>query len=327
MAFFGQTQVQNQPAQAVAGDRASQNAIMTYDAGPGGLVAGPAGVVVGKFAWVTPPTDPNGTNQIANSFGSGNVAGFVYNVTQALDTIFLSDAGMTIPQGLPVALSVQGDWWVINNGTTEAQVGQKAYADFATGNASFAATGSPAAAASATGSTITPEINSWVGSIAGDILTVTGSVVGSIYPGTTIAGGVGVAPGTQIVAQLTPLLAGEALNGIGRYNLSVSQQKNIASEAMNGTYGLLTIGMLTTTPTFGVGQVLTASGAVVAGTQITANVTGAGGSGGTMVVNNNTNVGSQTIASVSNVETKWQAASAGGPGQLVKITSWVGSQG
>jgi hypothetical protein len=56
-------------------------------------------------------------------------------------------------------------------------------------------------------------------------------------------------------------------------------------------------------------------------------VTGSGGTGGTMVVNNNTVVSSTTISSVSNTETKWYAASAGGPGQLVKITSWVGSQG
>ena len=56
-----QNQVFNQPAQGVAGDRASQNPIATFDAGPGGLVADPNGVVIGFFCWVTPPTDPNGT--------------------------------------------------------------------------------------------------------------------------------------------------------------------------------------------------------------------------------------------------------------------------
>ena len=326
MAFFGQTQVQNQPAQAVAGDRASQNPFASFDAGPGGLVAGPAGVIVGNFAWVTPPTDPNGTAQIANSFGGGNVAGFCYNVLQALNTVFLSGSSMIIPQGLPVALAVQGDWWVINNGTTEAQVGQKVYASFANGQASFAATASPTVAASATGSSIAAETFSVTASIAGDIMTVSAVGSGSVYPGSTISG-TGVATGTMVASQITPLLAGETANGVGRYLLSVSQQKAVASETISGTYGLLTIGTLTTTPTFAVGQTLSATGSVVAGTQITANVTGSGGTGGTMVVNNNTVVSSQTIASVANAETKWVAASAGGIGQLIKITSWVGSQG
>ena len=131
-----QTQITNQPAQGVPGDRASQNPIATFDAGPGGLVADASGITIGYFAWVTPPTDPNGTGSIATqSRGSGNVAGFAYNWTQALNTVFLSDAGMVIPQGLPVALATQGDFWVINNGTTEAIVGQKAYAAYGTGAA------------------------------------------------------------------------------------------------------------------------------------------------------------------------------------------------
>jgi len=55
-------------------------------------------------------------------------------------------------------------------------------------------------------------------------------------------------------------------------------------------------------------------------------VAGTGGTGGTMIVNNNTAL-SQTIYTAANIETKWVAASAGQPGQLVKITSWVGAQG
>ena len=325
MAFWGQTQVRNQEAQAVQGDRASQNPIATFDAGPGGLVSDGT-ITVGYFAWVIPPTDPNGTNQIATTAaGSGNVAGFVYNDLQALDTVFLSGAGLIIPVGLPVALAVQGDFWVINGGTTEAQVGQKAYAAFGTGAVSFGATASPATTASATGSTVTPETNSWTASVSGDVMTVTAVGGNTIYPGTTITG-TGVATGTMIAAQITPLLAGEVANGIGRYLLSVSQQKAIASEAMTGTYGLLTIGTLTSTPTFAVGQIISGTN-VVTGTTITLNVTGSGGSSGTMVVNNNANVTSTTISSVSTGETKWVAASAGGPGQIVKMTSWVGTLG
>ena len=324
MPFFGQTQVQNQESQGVAGDRASQNPIATYDAGPGGLVADTAGVAVGNFCWVIPPADPNGTNQIATQTrGIGNVAGFLYNDLQALDTVFLSDATLVIPQGLPVALAVQGDFWVVNNGTTEAQVGQKAYASFGTGAASFTTSGSPTSAASSTGSTVTAQTFSVTGSIASDLMTVTAVGSGIVYPGATISG-IGIASGTQIASQLTPLLSGEATGGIGRYYLTVSQQKNIASETITGTYGLLTIGTVTT-GTFAIGQSLTGTG-VVSGTQITAEGSGVGGTG-TYIVNNNTAVGSSTIGANGNVETKWYAASAAAPGGLVKITSWVGSTG
>lgn len=322
MTFFGQKQVYNQESQAVPGDRASQNPYATYDAGPGGLVADINGVAVGSFCWVIPPTDPNGTAQIATQAnGYGNVAGFLYNDLQALDTVFLSGGTLVIPGGLPVGLATQGDWWVLNSGTTECQVGMKAYAAFGTGAVSFAATGSPASAASATGSSIAAETFSVTGSIANDVLTVTAVASGTVYPGATISG-TGIATGTKIAAQLT----GTA-GGVGTYSLTVSQQNSVASTTVSGTYGLMTIGTLTTTPTFAVGQTLSVSGSVVAGTHITANVSGSGGSGGTMVVDNNTAVTSQTIASVANVETKWYAASAGQPGAMVKITSWVGSQG
>jgi hypothetical protein len=321
MAFWGQRQIYNQPQIGVPGDRASQNMITTFDAGPGGLVSD-GSIVVGNFAWVIPPTDPNGTDQIATcSGGYGNVAGFVYNDLQALDTIFLSGSGLIIPQGLPVALANNGDFDVINSGSTEALPGMKAYATFGTGAITFAATGSPTQAASATGSTITPETFSVTGSIASDVLTVTAVGSGTVYPGSTISG-TGIASGTTVASQLT----GSA-GGVGTYLLNQSQQKNVASTTISGTYGLLTIGTLTTATPFAVGQTLTVSGSVVAGTSITANVTGTGGSGGTMVVNNNTNVGSQTISSAANVETKWTATSAAGPNGTVKVTSWVGSQG
>ena len=185
MAQGYQTQVFNQPAQGIQGDRASQNPIATFDAGPGGLVAGPAGVTVGAFAWVVPPTDPNGTGLVANSFGAGNVAGFVYNDLQALNTVFLSDAGVVIPAGLPVALANQGDFWVINNGATEAVIGQKAYATLSSGLASFAATGSPSTTSTATGSTIAASTFSVTGSIAGDVLTVTAVGSGTVVNGAT----------------------------------------------------------------------------------------------------------------------------------------------
>lgn len=316
-----QTQVYNQPAQATAGDRASQNPVATYDAGPGGLVADASGVSCGLFCWVTPPTDPNGTAQLATQAkGSGNVAGFLYNVTQGLNTIFLSDGSMVVPAGLPVALATQGDFWVINNGTTEAVVGQKAYANFGTGAVSFAASGAPTTAATATGSSIAASTFSVTASIQGDIMTVTAVGSGTVVAGATISG-TGVT-GCQIASQLT----GTA-GGVGTYALSVSQQKAVASETISGTYGTLTIGTMTVGTQFNVGQTLLVGGAVVAGTVITQLLTGTGNAGSTFAVSNNTVVSSQSISALGNVETKWYAASSAQVGGLVKMTSWVGSQG
>jgi hypothetical protein len=317
-----QTQVASQPAQAVQGAFASTNPIATFDAGPGGLIADVAGVAVGRFCWTIPPTDPNGSAQVATQAnGAGNVAGFLYNDLQALNTVFLSDGSMVIPQGLAVALATQGDFWVKNDGTAFASVGQKAYATYGNGAVSFAASGAPSVTATATGSTIAPETNSFTGAIVNDVLTVTGAVTGTIYAGTLIAG-TNVPSGIYIASQISGTAGGD-----GTYLLSSSLQRSVAAEAITGSYGLFTVGTLTTTPTFAVGQTLSATGAVVAGTQITQLISGAGGSGATFAVNNNTNVTSQSISSLGNVETKYYAASSGQPGQLVKMTSWVGTNG
>ena len=317
-----QTQCYNSPAQGVAGDRASQNPIATFDAGPGGLVADASGITIGYFAWVSPPTDPDGTPSWATQVnGSGNVAGLVYNWTQALNTVFLSDAGMVIPQGLTVALVTQGDFWVVNNGSTEAVVGQKAYATYGSGAVSFAATGAPTAGATSTGSTISAQTFSVTASIQNDIMTVTAVGSGTVVRGAFISG-TGVTGSPQIASQLSG-----TTGGVGVYLLTVSQQKTIASGSISGTYGLLTIGTLTSTPVFSIGMLLAVSGSVVANTVIGQLLTGTGGSGSTFAVNQNTVVGSQAINANTNVETKWYAASAGQSGQLVKITSWVGAQG
>jgi hypothetical protein len=322
-----QTQVYNQEAQGVAGDRASLNAIMTFDAGPGGLVADVGGVTVGNFAWVVPPTDPNGTSSVATQSSKAflntgaNVAGLVYNVTQGLNTVFLSDAGMVIPQGLPVALAVQGDFWVVNGGSAIATVGQKAYAILDTGAVQFAATGTATAVSTATGSSVAASTFSVTGSINGDLLTVTAVSSGTIVAGATISG-TGISGSPQIGSQVS----GTA-GGIGVYALTVSQQKSVASTTVSGTYGTMTVGTMTVGTQFSVGQLLIASGSVVAGTMITQLLTGTGNAGSTFAVNNNTPVSSQSISAVGAVETKWVAASVAQPGGLVKITSWVGSQG
>ncbi len=314
-----QTQCYAQPAIGIAGDMASNNPIATFDAGPFGLVAGSAGVTVGRFAWVTNPLDSNGAPAIANSFGAGNVAGLVPRWNAASNATYLSDAGMTVLPGYGVALVTGGDWIVKNEGTTQATRGMKAYANFLTGAVSFAASGSPTTGASATGSSIAASTFSVTGSIAGNILTVSAVGSGTVYPGATISG-TGIATGTQVQQQIS----GTA-GGVGAYYVSIAEQ-TVASTTVSGTYGTLTVGTITT-GAFAVGNTLNATGSVVAGTQVTASITGSGGTGATMVVNNNNVVSSQVISAVSNVETPFYALHSALAGEMVKVAAAVAGYG
>jgi len=314
-----QTQVYDQPAAFVAGDRVSNNPIATLDAGPGGLIAGPGGVTVGRFAWVFPPDDPNGGYQVVQNFGYGKPNGFVMRNLQALNSTYLSNAGNLIQPGFEMALATFGDFGVVNDGTVVPIPNySKAFADLATGKVKFANPGTIFGGASATGSTVTPTTFSVTGAISDDVLTVSAVGSGTVYPGSTISG-TGIATGTKVVSQITPLLAGESTGGIGRYLVSVGQQ-NVDSTTVSGAYGLLTIG--TATGTFAVGDIISGTN-VVAGTAITANVSGSGGSSGTMVVNNNTSVSSTTITASTAVETDFTATSTGQNGDVVKISRWL----
>jgi hypothetical protein len=307
-----QQQVYNQPAQGVAGDFASTNPYFTYDAGPGGLVAGVGGVQVGAFAWAYPPADPNSAPTTVLNSGAGPVSGFIGRALQGLNTTYLLDASMMIPVGFMVTLFTGGCFWVVNNGTTTSALGNKTYANFANGLASFAPTGTPNTGATSTASTITPETASATGSITGDVMTITAVGSGTIYPGATVTGTGGVTT-CQVISQIsgTP-------GGVGTYYVSIPLQ-TAASQTLSFTYGLLTVGG-TVTGSFGVGDTLSGTG-VVAGSALTQLISGTGGSGSTLVVNNNTLVASGTIDALGNVETKWVAMSVGAPGQLVKIDS------
>jgi hypothetical protein len=315
-----QTQVAVQPAAFIPGSRVSQNPLFSYDAGPGGLVSG-ASLFVGRFAWVTPPLDPNGGPTIANSFGNGPPNGFLMLNQQALNTTFLSNAGMQVQPGAQTALQIAGDFAVQNDGTTEAEAGQKAFAFVASGKAAFAATGTVFGGASATASTIAPATFSVTGSITGNIMTVTVVGSGTVVNGASISGtSIPTAPAPQIVTQLTG-----TPGGVGTYSLNVGEI-TAASETISGTYGLFTIG--TATGTFAVGDVLT-GGTIAASplTVITQNLTGTGGTGGTMAVNNNANIISATITASLAVETAFYARSTGLPGEAVKISSFKDAGG
>lgn len=306
-----QSQVNVQPGVAVAGGFASANPRYSVDAGPGGLVAGPNGLTTGLFAWTSSFwIDGDGAPAAANNNGSGQPAGIVPRDQSGLITQYLNDASMVIPAGFEATVISAADMWLVNSGSGQCLPGMKAYANFATGQATFALTGAPTNA-SGSSSTIAAATSSFTGSIAGNVLTVTGAVTGTIYPGTTISG-TNVASGTIITGQLTGSTGGD-----GTYSVSIPEQ-TVASTTISGTYGILTVGG-TVAGTFGVGQTISGSG-VVSGTAITALIGGTGGAG-TYAVNNNTVVGSPVaITAATNIETNWTAQSAGLNGELVKVT-------
>jgi hypothetical protein len=311
-------QVNTQPAAGVEGDFCDSNPRFTANAGPGGFVAGPGGVTVGRFCWYYPGSfDPDSTpQQVTNQllgvqpFGGTNVVGFVHRAQQGLITQYLQASGMLIPQGFPVTVFSGGGFFAKNAGTNEAILGMKAYANFSNGAVTFAATLTPTTA-TCSGS-IGPQTVSFTGSIAGNVLTVSAVSAGTLNVGAVLTGGTGLVTNTTVVSQLSG-----TTGGVGSYSVNIPEQ-TVASASLTGTYGLLTV-TGTPTGTLAVGQTLSGSG-ITAGTYISAMGTGAGGSG-TYYVSPSQTVGAITVTFASNVETKWFAMSGGLPGELVKISS------
>lgn len=122
------------------------------------------------------------------------------------------------------------------------------------------------------------------GSIAGNILTVTAVTSGVIVNGATVSG-TGVTASTVITGQLS----GTA-GGIGTY--AVNNSQNVASTAVTGTYGTLTVSAMTS-GALAVGQTV-AGGATLANTVITQLGTGIGQTG-TYFVNLTQVVGSGAL--------------------------------
>lgn len=321
-----QTQVGIQPAPAVAGDFASANPRFSVDAGPGGLIAGAAGVVVGRFAWLSAAVvDANGAPAVAQNSAppnfinppTGGPAGLVGRNQQGLITTFLADASMTVPSGFPITLFSGGDFWVKNEGTTTAIPGQKAFASTKDGSVSFANAGSAAATASITGS-IGAQSGTVTGSISGNILTVTGSGALALVPGALISGtvgGSGVVAGSFIVSQLSG-----TTGGVGTYALSIGDQA-VGPGTLNFSYGLLTVATVVS-GAIEVGDVLsgTGGGGVTAATTVTGFGTGLGGTGTYYVSPSQTVSAGAAITVGRGIETKWIAMSTGLAGDLVKIT-------
>lgn len=325
MADF-QNQVNTIQAPAVEGDFASANPRQTVLAGESALrcgdgvdVAGGAlvgGIIVGRFGWLSYASgaDSDEAPATVNTFGAGLPNGLVHRLQVGLITRYLASASMVLLKGQQTVLFNSVDMWVKNRGATFAQVGMKAFANFADGSCYFAAAGATPPGGSGSASSIAAATSSFTGSISDNVLTVTGGITGTIYPGTTISGS-GVATGTKILAQLS----GTA-GGVGTYSVSIPEQ-SVASTAISGTYGVLTVGGTVVTG-FAANQTISGTN-VVAGTLIWSQLTGSAGAAGTYVVDNNTVVGSTAITAQASIETKWIARSAGAANELIKISPTV----
>lgn len=330
-----QSQVNVQPSPGVEGAFCAFSPRATVNAGPGGLVAGPGGATVGRFAWFSGASDPDGTpTQAVTAFGGyqflgatnpDQPIGFIHNEQQALITQYLADASLVVPQGFPITVFSAGDFWAVNRGTVAALPGMKVYARLTDGAVQFGNPNSASQAASVTAS-IAPALATFTGSIAGNILTVTAMSSGTLTAGMTLSGSGG---GATIATNstITNQLSGSA-GAVGTYALNIAGQVVPGSTVpagstitINGSAGLMTVSALAS-GTLGVGQILsgTGGGGVVAGTTITALGTGAGNTG-TYYVNPSATLTSTTVVATGNFETKWIAKSGGGVGELVKISS------
>lgn len=325
-----QTSVGTQPAPGIAGMPSSLNPIFSVDAGPFGLVAGPSGVTVGRFAWLsylsldgdnapaiaqnTPPGyGAIGANPAVGTGGPAP-AGLVQRSEQGLNTTYLSNAGMVIPTGFAVTLVSGTDFWVVNDDpSAQALPGATVYADFATGKAQVTAqTAVATGTIAAKSSTLTASFNS-------NIMTVTAASGDAVVPG-EILSGTGLPSNTQVVSQITPLASGEAAGGIGRYLINVPEL-TINSESVTGSYGLFTA-VSGLTGSFAVGQILSGAGGggVTTGTMITGFGTGTGGLG-TYFVQTTQTVSSTAITAAANVATKWRVQTSAATGQVMKISA------
>jgi hypothetical protein len=278
-------QVNVQAAPAVAGDFCDANPRATVDAGAGAFVAGAAGAGVGLFGWA----DANG---LVSNTGAGAPTGFMHRSQQAIITAYLAELSNVVSPGFPVTLFNAGGFWVTNSGATSSAIGNKAYANNATGAVTFAATGTPPTSGSCTGGTLEriisastggalPTTNTCTGSISGTTLTV--SAVGSgcvLGAGQTLTGGTGVTgyvvANTTILSQLT----GTA-GSTGTYSLSIAGAVTSTAITMSG--GGLTLTGGNTSGKFAIGQTISGTNIPV-GTTITGYGTGSAGGAGTYTV-------------------------------------------
>jgi hypothetical protein len=263
-----QNKVNLQQAPAVAGDFASSNPRASVLAGEGALIAGPGGVTVGRFAWI----EPDGRTVVNFGTAPAKPAGFVHREQQALITVYLGEASNVIPEGFPVILHDEGDFFAANAGPSASTIGEAIYASYSDGKAYMGAAPDGASVTGAMGSTNTAALGATFTASAGVDPTqlVVTAVTGFISIGEEISG-TGVTAGTKILSQVsgTP-------NGAGTYQLD---QSNTASSATVTSFGNV-VKVSATTGLISVGETISGGSGFPVGATITAQISGTPGGAG-----------------------------------------------
>lgn len=265
-----QTQVNANPAPAVAGDFASSNPRATVLAGPGGLVAGAGGVTVGKFAWV----DDDGVTVYNHGTATRAPDGFVHREQQALISQYLAEASNVIPEGFPVVLHNQGDFWAKLAGSNAATRGAAIYADYSNGDVTAVAAAPGASVTAAMGSTNTAALGSTFTATGSGTNLTTSSVTGLISVGDEISG-TGVPANTTIVSQTsgTP-------GGAGVYVTSNACTSSGDTVTSFGTVVLITV----TTGLISIGDTVSGGAGFPVGATIVSQTSGTTGGAGVYVI-------------------------------------------
>ena len=205
-----QTRVNLYNPLGVEGDFASANpraSLLTNDGGS--LIAGPDGVTIGQFAWVS----ADGRTVTNQGQYPAQPDGFVHRDQQGLLTQYLQAAGMLIPPGFPVTLMRAGDFLDKNAGPSSITRQSTLYASYLDGSLTTAA-GTAGSVTATLGSTNTASLGATftaAASVASNQLVVT-AVTGILSVGDTVSGS-GITGGQTITA-------GPAAGGAGTYTLS-----------------------------------------------------------------------------------------------------------
>lgn len=140
-----QTQVNATPAIGVPGKIASNNprstTVITDNGGGTPLTAGPSGLTVARFAWLSQVASPTANAAVAVNTTTGTSApdGFVLNDGTSIIPSILDEATMVIPAGYQATLLTRGDVFAV---TVNAPVrGQKAFASTTDGTIAGAPAG------------------------------------------------------------------------------------------------------------------------------------------------------------------------------------------
>lgn len=299
-----QKTVNSQQAPAVAGDFASANPRASVLAGEGGLVAGPGGVTVGKFAWI----DDDGKTVYNHGTATRVPDGFVHRDQQALITTYLAEGSNVIPEGFPVTLCSRGEFFAKLTGANAAVAHSALFANYATGDVTAVAADTGASVTGSMGATFTASADTDATKL------VVTSVTGLISIGETISG-TGITAGTKIVSQVSG-----TTGGAGTYQLD---KTNTASAATVTSFGNVLKVTAVSSGEIKVGDPVSGTG-IPSGAVVASIVSGSGGVGVyTLDLPATAYAASATVTVVAGVAiTNWTAGSIAAVGELVKITTW-----